>query len=101
MKPTDQIPDMQALRAEIDALDQDLVRLLARRRDLIDRAAQLKSVNGWPARIEARVEEVVANARRHAKDAGLDADLIETIWRQLIEAAIAQEERQLERKEQP
>ncbi|MGP9805874.1 chorismate mutase [Paracoccus sp. NSM] len=101
MKPTDQIPDMQALRAEIDALDRDLVRLLARRRDLIDRAAQLKAVNGWPARIEARVEEVVANARSHATAAGLDADLIETIWRQLIEAAIAQEERQLERKEQP
>ena len=101
MKAPQDCANMAELRVEIDALDRDLVRLLARRRDLIDRAAQLKAVNGWPARIDARVEEVVANARSHATAAGLDADLIETIWRQLIEAAIAQEERQLERKEQP
>lgn len=101
MKPTDQIPDMPALRAEIDQLDAQLVALLARRRDLIDRAARIKAGNGLPARIDARVEEVVANVRHLAADAGLDTDLIETIWRQLIEAAIAQEERHLNRKERP
>lgn len=99
MTPTDQIPDMPALRAEIDALDRQLIRLLARRRDLIARAAVIKAGIGWPARIDARVEEVVANARSHAAAEGLDPDLIERIWRALVEAAIAQEERHL--KEQP
>lgn len=96
MKPIDQIPDMPALRAEIDILDRQLILLLARRRDLIDRAAQIKSVIRWPARIDERVEEVVENARRQAVEAGLDPDLIERIWRQLVEAAIAQEERHLQ-----
>lgn len=95
MTSLDEIPDMPALRAEIDALDRQLIALLARRRDLISRAAQIKAGIGWPARIEDRVEEVVENARRNAIEAGLDPALVETIWRQLIEAAIAQEERHL------
>ncbi|WP_168217571.1 chorismate mutase [Paracoccus liaowanqingii] len=89
------IPDMAALRVEIDALDARLMALMARRHALIDRAAQIKSGNGMPARIDARVEEVVANVRAHAMDHALDPDLYDRIWRLLIEAAIAQEERQL------
>ncbi|ODT61381.1 MULTISPECIES: chorismate mutase [Paracoccus] len=89
------IPDMPALRVEIDALDAQLMALLARRHALIDRAAQIKAGNGMPARIDDRVEEVVANVRRHAQEHGLDPDLYDRLWRQLIEAAIAQEERQL------
>lgn len=95
MSQIDDIPDMPTLRAEIDALDAALMVLFARRRDLIDRAAHIKAHKGLPARIDWRVEEVVANARRHAADAGLDPDLFENIWRQLVEAAIAQEDRHL------
>ena len=95
MTQIDDIPDMPALRARIDALDEQIVTLLAERSALIDRAARIKARDGLPARIDARVEEVVANARRHAADAGLSPDLIEDIWRKLIEAAIAQEDRHL------
>lgn len=99
MKPIDQIPDMPALRVEIDALDRQIILLLARRRDLIARAAQIKAGNGWPARIDARVDEVIGNARRQAAAEGLDPELIGSIWRQLVEAAIAQEERHLKEQE--
>lgn len=89
------IPDMATLRAHIDALDEQLVGLLAQRHALIARAARIKEQIGLPARIDERVEEVVANAGRHAASRGLDRALIETIWRQLVEAAIAQEDRYL------
>lgn len=92
------IPDMPALRARIDALDMQLINLLAERRDLIARAAQIKARDGLPARIHDRVEEVVANVCRHAGDAGLDPVLIEDIWRRLIDAAIEQEDRHLKGK---
>lgn len=95
MTKIEDIPDMPSLRAEIDALDARLMTLLAQRHALIDRAAQIKAGNGMPARIDDRVEEVVANVRRHAQAHGLDPDLYDRLWRQLIEAAIAQEERQL------
>lgn len=93
----DDIPDMTALRAEIDRLDARLIALLAERRDLISRAAAIKARDGLPARIDHRVEQVVANARRNAADAGLDPALIEDIWRRLVEAAIIQEDRMMQR----
>lgn len=95
MTNTEDIPDMPTLRAAIDALDARLIALLAQRHALIDRAAQIKAGNGMPARIDERVEEVVANVRGHAQAHGLDPDLYDRLWRQLIDAAIAQEERQL------
>ena len=95
MTSTDHIPDMPALRLEIDALDAELMALLARRHALIDRAARIKSGNGWPARIPERVEQVVSNVRAHAIRHGLDPDLYDRLWRELIEAAIEQEERHL------
>lgn len=84
---------MTELRAQIDDLDEMLVELLAARAGYIDRAIELKAENGWPARIPARVEEVIANARAMAGQAGLDPDLIEGLWRQLVEWSIAREAR--------
>lgn len=86
---------MRALRAGIDAIDADLVALLAERARYIDRAAALKRENGLPARIPARVDEVVARVKAHAAAGGLDPALAEALWRQLIEWAIAREERML------
>lgn len=92
----DDIPDMDTLRARIDALDERIVDLLAQRHALIDRAARIKKATGLPARIDSRVEEVVANARRHAASRGLDPELIGSLWRQMVDAAIAQEDRHLQ-----
>ncbi|WP_089345906.1 chorismate mutase [Paracoccus seriniphilus] len=91
----DDIADMTALRQKIDEVDGQLIELLAHRRALIDRAARIKARDHLPARIDWRVEEVVENARRNAIAAGLDGELIASIWRTLVEAAIAQEDCQL------
>ncbi|PPB82166.1 isochorismate pyruvate lyase [Albidovulum inexpectatum] len=91
MKP-EECQTMADVRAEIDKLDAELVRLLARRVRYIDRAAELKPALGWPARIDARVEEVVRNVRAKAVQESLDAELVESIWRRLIDWSIAREE---------
>ena len=83
---------MAEVRAQIDRLDVELVALFAERTSYIDRASQIKSVLGLPARIDARVEEVVANVRRHAVGHGLPPDKIEKLWRRLIEWSIEREE---------
>lgn len=94
-RPAKDCPDMGALRQAIDALDRALVALFAERERYIERAAELKRDNGLPARIPDRVEEVVARVRRAAETAGADPDLLETVWRAVIEHAIALEERAL------
>lgn len=95
MREPSEFATMAALRAEIDAHDKRIVALLAERARLIDRAIDLKPGEQMPARIAARVEEVVANAREAAAERGLDPDLIETIWRIMVEWSIAREEKVL------
>jgi isochorismate pyruvate lyase len=92
MKTPADCATMTDLRAEIDRLDSALVALFAERAGYIDRAAEIKSGVGLPARIDARVEEVVANVRRHAVARGLPPDQIETLWRNVIDWSIAREE---------
>ena len=51
----------------------------------------MKSKNGMPARIPDRIESVVSNAREAAQELDLDSDLVENIWRILIEWSIKRE----------
>ncbi|MCP5086819.1 MAG: chorismate mutase [Rhodobacteraceae bacterium] len=95
MKNPESCDSMAELRTAIDALDAELVGLLAKRAHLIDRASELKTENGWPARIAERVEEVAQNARKNANATGFDPDLAEKLWRELIDWSIAREEQVL------
>lgn len=90
-KPPQLCSSMQILRKEIDMLDRELVTLMAQRAAYIDRAIELKSAEGLPARIPERVSEVVANVRAHAITRQLDPDLVEGLWRQLIDWSIERE----------
>ena len=92
MKTPADCTTMAEIRAEIDRLDAELVALFADRVGYIDRAAEIKSVVGMPARIGSRVEEVVANVRRHAVGHGLPPDKLEKLWRKLIDWSIEREE---------
>jgi isochorismate pyruvate lyase len=86
---------MFELRDGIDAVDRQLVALLARRVGYIDRAAEIKTGIGMPARVPDRVEDVVRKVKAEANKAGLDSDLAEQIWRGMIEWSIAREEKVL------
>ena len=83
--------NMDELRHQIDKLDVKIIELLANRSEFIDRATELKKSNGMPARIPERIETVVSNSRNAAEDLDLDADLVETIWRTLINWSIQRE----------
>lgn len=84
---------MADVRAGIDQLDRTLVELFALRAGFIDRATELKQINGWPARIPDRVEDVVAKVKASAVAVDWDEDLAEEIWRRLIDWSIAREAR--------
>ena len=82
---------MDELRHQIDKLDVKIIELLANRSEFIDRATELKKSNGMPARIPERIESVVSNARNAAEELDLDADLVEKLWRILIDWSIQRE----------
>lgn len=80
---------MEELRIEIDTIDSELVALIAERARFIDRAIVLKKRDGLPAYIPQRVEEVVANVRKTARDLGAPEHVVETIWRVMVDEFIS------------
>lgn len=95
MKQPAECRTMADIRTEIDRVDEALVKLFAERAGYIDRASKIKAGINWPARINDRVEEVVGNVRGHALTYGLPPDLVEKLWRRLIDWSIAREESRL------
>ena len=91
-RPAPDCLSMVEVRAEIDRIDAMIVTLLADRTAYIDRAAELKPAAGMPARIDQRVEEVVGRVRTKAQLLGLEPELVEKMWRILIDWSIAREE---------
>jgi isochorismate pyruvate lyase len=79
-------------RARIDALDTQIVALLGQRFGVIKEVANLKAEHGIAPILPYRVEEVVRNARAKAEKAGVDPDLVEKIYRIIIDTACQQEE---------
>jgi beta-alanine degradation protein BauB len=80
------------LRNEIDAIDTAMIKLLAKRFQVVDRVIAVKKANDIPALLPERVEEVVGNAATQAKALGVPKDTAGRIWRVLIGETIAYEE---------
>jgi isochorismate pyruvate lyase len=87
---TDTAPALAEIRTAIDTLDAEIVRLLARREALVRRAAPLKA-DVQAVRAPDRVAEVVAKVRGLAGEAGGDPDVVERIYRGIIQAFIEME----------
>jgi isochorismate pyruvate lyase len=90
LKSPESCADMAQLRDAIDAMDAQLVQLLARRQGYIERAAVLKKDRAL-VRDEARIEDVVTKVLAQAKAAGLSPGIAEAVWRVLIERSIQHE----------
>ncbi len=80
----------EEIRAEIDRLDRELIALLGERFSYVRRMAQIKQTPG-EARDADRVNAVLDKVAGEAEAAGLDADLVRLMWRQLIDWNIAWE----------
>ena len=86
---------MTDLRAQIDAIDVALIGLLVTRSRYIDRAVDLKKIEGLPARTTDRVAEVLDKVSSTAFEQGLDPNLARKLWAELIEWSIQREVREL------
>ena len=82
------------IRIDIDNIDRQLLRLLAQRQILVEKAGRLKP-KGDNSAVWAndRVAQVIANRRKEALELGLSPDVAECVWRSMIQAFIALEEK--------
>jgi isochorismate pyruvate lyase len=86
---------LASCRAEIDALDAELVRLLGRRVEVVERVIAIKQKHSIPALLPERVEEVVSHVREEAEACGAPPDLAEKLYRAMIAWTVEYEERKL------
>ena len=83
--PLSAAPDgLESLRQGIDALDQQLVDLLARRHQLIEEVARVKHQQNLATFHPAREENLISARRAQAMAAGLNPDYIEDLFRTVL-----------------
>ena len=80
-------PALQEARDHIDALDQELVDLLARRTELVLRAGRAKAELSLPVHDPEREAAQLLARRAWAKEAGMDGQGIEEVFRAVLRAS--------------
>ncbi|MGD9704484.1 MAG: chorismate mutase [Acidimicrobiia bacterium] len=76
--------DLSDLRARIDELDHELIRVVSERLAVCEEVARFKEGSDTPVIQPARVREVVTTRRQWAIDAGVDPDFAEQFVRVLL-----------------
>ncbi|HTK85182.1 MAG TPA: chorismate mutase [Patescibacteria group bacterium] len=83
---------LEPYRARIDALDEEIVELLAKRIAIIREVGALKFRENIPAVLDDRVEAVREHAASVADELGLDPDLVRKLYTILIDYSCNLEE---------
>ncbi|MEN7342631.1 MAG: prephenate dehydrogenase/arogenate dehydrogenase family protein, partial [Pseudomonadota bacterium] len=88
-----QFEGLDALRAELDRVDRNLVETIAARQALVARIGQLKAAHGHQTRDFKRERVVIEKARAAAEGAGLEPELAERILTEMIRSSLQKQER--------
>ena len=83
---------LDGVRKEIDEVDQGLLELLARRKELVARVAKTKSEHGLPIYAPDREARLIEARRQEAVARGVSPDLIEDVLRRVMRESYSAEE---------
>lgn len=83
--------ELNALREQIDALDKQMIDLLARRLALVEQVGEVKSRYGLPIYVPEREASMLASRRTEAEAKGVPPQLIEDILRRTMRESYASE----------
>ncbi len=81
---------MRDIRAEIDRIDQEVIRLFGQRFAYVQAASQFKT-SATSVRAPERFKAMLAQRRDWAREAGLDPDVIAGVYRDLVNYFIEEE----------
>ena len=91
----EQCQNLDEIRAGMDAIDRQIVELIAERVAYVRAAAKFKTSANSVAAPE-RVRAVLNTRRQWAEQAGLDGGVVETLYRDLVAYCISEEKKQWE-----
>ena len=78
---------LPVLRAMIDAIDHEMLQLLARRNSLVADIAIHKREHHLPVRDPQREREIIKDRRERGQTLGLNPELLEGLWRLVLWAS--------------
>jgi isochorismate pyruvate lyase len=84
--------ELQLFRQDIDALDKELVMLLARRFEVIRHVAAWKAEHGVAAILPERINEVIARTEAIARTLNLPQGLVARLYEIIVAQACALED---------
>lgn len=93
--PPQECTGLDEIRAGMDAIDREIVALIAQRVAYVRAAAKFKTSSANVAAPE-RVAAVLKTRREWAEGAGLDGDVVEGIYRDLVAYSVAEEHKEWE-----
>ena len=94
MKQPEDCASIEDVREAIDTIDREIIHLIGRRARYVEAAARFKT-GGQSVRAPERQSKMLAERRRWAEENGLDQDVIEALYRNLISYLIDREMQQL------
>lgn len=93
--PPERCANLDEIRAGMDAIDREIVRLIALRVAYVRAAAAFKTSSANVAAPE-RVAAVLKSRRQWAEAAGLNGETIEGLYRDLVAYSVSEEHKQWE-----
>ena len=82
---------LSKLRDQIDAVDQQIIDLLAHRLSLVSKVGEVKTEHGLPIYVPSREADMLAKRRAEAEKKGVPANLIEDVLRRVMRESYASE----------
>ncbi len=79
---------LEDVRAEIETIDQEIIRLIAKRTELAKDVLEAKKLNKMPINDENRNQEVMERVANISTECGLDAGEVKNIFKILIKMSI-------------
>jgi isochorismate pyruvate lyase len=83
MKAPDECSDIQEVREEIDIIDREVIEALSKRFQYVVAAARLKTSEA-SVKAPDRFNAMLQQRREWAKEAGLNPDVVEKLYRDLV-----------------
>jgi len=80
--------NLDELRTEIVAIDNEILVLLVKRFKLSEKVGHFKATNNIPVVSKEREKEIFERLRAKAAEAGLDGDVAEDVWRAIIDKVV-------------
>ncbi len=91
MKSADRCTSIEEVRNAIDAIDRELIQLLGKRFQYVKEVIRFKEPTEESIVARNRFESVIQSRREMARKNGLDQDLVERVYRELLKYFIEEE----------